>query len=181
MTLTIGSLFSGIGGLELGLDWAGLGPVLWQCEIDPFCRAVLAGFRPTPRGLSMSRARGTGRQLTCFAVNSRAKMSQALGSEAVSAPPDPASGTTSPRSLKKSRLGSSSSKTSLPEQKGGCPRCGATCTCWISNACPGDCRRRRGRPAPTTTRLRYCPRSRQLKIFSRHRCGNGQRIGHFRP
>lgn len=44
--LTIGSLFSGIGGLELGLERAGLGPVLFQCEIDPYCRAVLAKHWP---------------------------------------------------------------------------------------------------------------------------------------
>ena len=40
--MTIGSLFSGIGGLELGLERAGLGPVIWQAERDPWCRKVLA-------------------------------------------------------------------------------------------------------------------------------------------
>jgi DNA (cytosine-5)-methyltransferase 1 len=45
-SLTIGSLFAGVGGLEHGLERAGLGPVLWQVEIDPFCRQVLAKHWP---------------------------------------------------------------------------------------------------------------------------------------
>jgi DNA (cytosine-5)-methyltransferase 1 len=44
--LTIGSLFSGIGGLELGLEMCGLGPVVWQAECDPYARAVLEKHWP---------------------------------------------------------------------------------------------------------------------------------------
>jgi DNA (cytosine-5)-methyltransferase 1 len=37
---TAGSLFSGIGGIDLAFTWAGF-DVRWQVEIDPFCRKVL--------------------------------------------------------------------------------------------------------------------------------------------
>lgn len=39
--LTIGSLFSGIGGLELGLERTGRFKTIWQCEIEPYPSAVL--------------------------------------------------------------------------------------------------------------------------------------------
>lgn len=38
--IKIGSLFAGIAGFERGLEMAGLGPVIWQVEIDSFCRGI---------------------------------------------------------------------------------------------------------------------------------------------
>src|SRR5687767_200061 len=44
--MRIGSLFSGIGGIELGLEMLGLGPVVWQAEKDPYAYNVLAHHWP---------------------------------------------------------------------------------------------------------------------------------------
>lgn len=46
--MTFGSLFSGIGGMDLGLERAGM-ECRWQVEIDPFCNAVLEKHWPKVR------------------------------------------------------------------------------------------------------------------------------------
>ena len=43
------SLFAGIGGFELGLERSGYFETVAQCEIDPFCRRVLAKHWPNVR------------------------------------------------------------------------------------------------------------------------------------
>lgn len=57
--LTVGSLFSGIGGFDLGFERAGF-EIRWQVEIDPFCRAVLKKHWPSVRCYEDVRACGAG-------------------------------------------------------------------------------------------------------------------------
>lgn len=48
MGLTVGSLFSGIGGFDLGFERAGF-DIAWQVEFDPFCQSVLKKHWPNAK------------------------------------------------------------------------------------------------------------------------------------
>jgi DNA (cytosine-5)-methyltransferase 1 len=49
MTLTVGSLFAGVGGFELGLEATGEFKTVWQVEIDEYAQKVLAKHWPDVR------------------------------------------------------------------------------------------------------------------------------------
>lgn len=56
--MKIGSLFSGLGGLELGLEWSGLGETIWHVEQSEYCRSVLK--RQWPNAATFVDVRGVG-------------------------------------------------------------------------------------------------------------------------
>ena len=71
--LTVGSLFSGIGGLDLGLERAGM-KVIWQVEVDDYCQKVLAKHWPkVPRLGDIKKVDWKFR--ICFAEASHANLS----------------------------------------------------------------------------------------------------------
>ena len=65
--LTVGSLFSGVGGMDKGLEDAGM-KVIWQCEIDKQARAVLVGAQDK---LLHAVDLKTGRGIWTFATKAR--------------------------------------------------------------------------------------------------------------
>lgn len=59
MALTFGSLFAGIGGLDLGLERAGM-RCAWQVEIDKYCQFVLSRHWPhAPRHGDITQLKGS--------------------------------------------------------------------------------------------------------------------------
>ncbi len=66
--LTVGSLFSGIGGFEFGLERTGGFKTVWQCEIDPFCLKVLAKHWPDVKRFTDIKRMGVDEEIPCVDV-----------------------------------------------------------------------------------------------------------------
>jgi DNA (cytosine-5)-methyltransferase 1 len=66
--MTVGSLFSGIGGFELGLERTGGFKTVWQCEIDPFCLKVLAKHWPDVKRFTDIKRMGVDEEIPCVDV-----------------------------------------------------------------------------------------------------------------
>ena len=123
MTLTVGSLFSGIGGFDLGFDSAGF-RIAFQVEVDEFCLRVLEKHWPkVPRYRDVMNCRGSIGSL----VDSPAKISHPPESALALTEAAQDSGANSSDSSASSDREASSSKTFIMRGGSGCPSCGAPC------------------------------------------------------
>lgn len=76
-TLTHGSLFSGIGGFELGGEWSDI-RTIWNCEIENFNRQQLKRLFPYAKQYKDIKQMQTPKQLTLFQEVSLAKTYHSL-------------------------------------------------------------------------------------------------------
>src|SRR5439155_24043449 len=123
MKLTVGSLFSGIGGFDLGFDAAGF-RIAFQVEVDEFCLCVLEKHWPNvPRFRDVRNCCG----LIGSSVDSPVRTCRQPGSAQVLTEAAQDSGVNSSGSLTNSDREAFSSKTSIIRGGSGCPSCGAPC------------------------------------------------------
>lgn len=127
--MIFGSLFSGIGGLDLGLERAGF-ECDWQVENDPYARRVLEKHWPHVRRHSDVRTLRRPPHVDLIAGGFPCQdlsLSETTGASASTAIA-PASGASSRASSGSASRGSSSSRTSPPSASGGSPLSSATFT-----------------------------------------------------